>query len=77
MPIGKYDPQEVADIISASGIDLEAALAKIAINNKISDLEIEMKNIQQKIAALNQPLIDQIQADRVAEAALIAAQSKG
>ncbi len=72
--------QELLDAVNAAGIDapsLTTTLKTALYTSAISDIDVQIQNIQAKIAAQNQPLLDEIQALRVKRADLVAAQSKG
>lgn len=79
LSVGAMTQQELLDAINAAGIspaDLTTTLRTSVYASAIGDIDVQIANIRSKIAAQDQPLIDEIQALQVKRAALIAAQSK-
>lgn len=71
--------QELLDAVNAAGVsptDLTTTLRTSVFSSAVAAIDAQISNIQKKIQAQNQPLIDQIQALQVQRAALIAAQDK-
>ncbi len=71
---------ELLQAVNDSGQSVESlttTLKTALYTSAISDIDVQIANIQAKIQAQNQPLLDEIQSLRVKRADLVAAQSKG